>query len=500
MSKQKEITSYLVFVVCSILLGTFQFGYHNGELNTPQQVISKCKDKHEIAPLSAEGTLPICIPMLDSQYALVVSMLTGGGLIGALMAAYFNDHFGRRRTLFSTNVVLCVGSLLLTLASSPAGMMIGRFITGIGIGLVTVIVPTYISECVPESNRGFFGTLAQLATVVGILVAQVIGLSWSTLAKWRLILGMGIVLSVFQMCLLPFCVDSPRYLASLPGGFNRAKEALLRLRGSSILEVEEEINEWRRNWANDSIATNDIETSDDHTFEMVMVEPVEARTTVSMLKFLTSPSFRKPLFLVFLLQFTQQASGINAVIFFSTSIMSSIFPDSSDMITVYISIVNLIMTVLSAYLMDRLGRRFLFLISSVSMAFMAFTLGFSIENGHNTLSVCAIIGYVAAFAIGLGPIPFLMMPELVATPSVSSAAATGLSINMISNFLVSAGFLSVRNVLGEGKVFYLFGLLLVLLSVVSYIALPETKNRNTDEIIRSGYALHPQPYQSLSKS
>jgi sugar porter (SP) family MFS transporter len=369
---------------------------------------------------------------------------------------------------------------------------------GIGIGIVTVVVPTYISECVPESNRGFFGTLVQLATVIGILVAQVIGLSWSTLAKWRLILGMGIVLSVFQMCFLPFCVDSPRYLASLPGGFNRAKEALLRLRGSSIVQVEEEINEWRRDWANDS--AHDIETSQDDTFEMVMVEPVEAHTTVSILTFLKSPAFRKPLFLVFLLQFTQQASGINAVIFFSTSIMSSIFPDSSDMITVYISIVNLIMTVLSAYLMDKVGRRTLFLISSCSMAFMAFTLGYSIENSHNTLSACSIIGYVAAFAIGLGPIPFLMVPELVATPGVSSAAAAGLSINMISNFLVSAGFLSVRNVLGEGKVFYLFGLLLLVLSIVSYFSLPETKNRNTDEIIRSKYALHATQYQSLRKN
>ncbi|KAI8067271.1 general substrate transporter [Thamnidium elegans] len=472
------ITSYLIFVVISILLGAFQYGYHNGELNTPQAVISKCTN-----PTLTLNGLPPCIPMPDSQYSLVVSAVTAGGLIGALSASYFNDHFGRRLTLFGTNGLLGLGSLVTTLAASPQTMMMGRFLSGLGCGVVTVVVPAYLSECVPKSSRGFFGALNQVAIVVGIMVAQIVSLSWSTIELWRYILAVGVVLAVTQSCLLPFCVDSPRYLASLPGGFNRAKESLLRLRGTSVNEVENEVTKWRREWSNNSHG------ADEHA--------VVRQTNVNIWNFLRLQQYRKPLFIVTLLQLAQQLSGINAVIFFSTSIMSSVFPESSGLITVFISIVNLIMTILSATLMDKVGRRLLFLWSSSLMTLTGLLLGWSIEGGHDRTSAVAIIGFVAAFAIGLGPIPFLMIPELVETQAVSSACSIGLSVNMISNFAVSTGFLMLRNVIGNGQVFYLFGSSLLLLTIIAFFILPETKGRSSEDVIRSGYSIYPCSYEAI---
>lgn len=493
----KGLTTYLIFVVVSILLGAFQYGYHNGELNTPQAVISKCTN----APTLLAYGLPVCIPMPDSQYALVVSILTAGGLVGALSASYFNDRYGRRMTLFGTNVLLGFGSLIATLAATPQTMMVGRFLSGLGSGVVTVVVPAYLAECVPKSYRGFFGALNQLAIVIGIMVAQIISLSWSTLTRWRYILAVGVVVAFVQSCLLPLCVDSPRYLASLPGGFNRAKQSLLRLRGTSIEAVENEINEWRRDWANNS---HNVEEAMEEEEEELMVGSASlANTTtnnthVNIYKFLTNSYYRKPLCIVVLLQLSQQLSGINAVIFYSTSIMSSVFPDSSSVITVYISIVNLIMTLVSASLMDKVGRRSLYLWSASLMAFMAALLGWSIEGGYHKTSAFAIIGFVAAFAIGLGPIPFLMIPELVETHAVSSACSVGLSFNMISNFAVSAGFLELRNILGQGQVFYLFTLCLLILLLIALVILPETKGRSAENVIRSGYSIYPCSYETLS--
>ncbi|KAI8994976.1 general substrate transporter [Pilobolus umbonatus] len=496
----KDTTPYLLFVVTVILLGPFQYGYHNGELNTPQNVISKCETVH-----SELGGLPVCIPMSDSQYALVVSVLTAGGLIGALSGSHFNDTHGRRLTLFGCNGLLGLGSLITAVASSANIMMVGRFIAGLGCGAVTVIVPVYISECVPKSNRGFFGALNQLSIVIGIMAAQIIGLHWSTLTQWRYIIGLGLFLSIIQLCLLPFCEDSPRYLASLPGGFNRAKKSLLRLRGTSVEVVEDEINEWRKEWANHAQSQNnnseDEETNagrehGDNT--ALIVEPVETHNKhVSIARFLREPVYRRPLCLILLLQIAQQLSGINAVIFFSTSIMSSVFPESSGKITVYISIVNLIMTVLSAGLMDKLGRRTLFLTSTVLMAWMAVMLGWSIENEYNKVSALSIVGFVAAFAIGLGPIPFLMIPELVDTPAVSSACSVGLSVNMIVNFLITVAFLELRNLIGNGSVFYLFAVSLTTLTVIALSILPETKGRSAEEVIRSGYSIHKSSYEPI---
>lgn len=443
--------------------------------------------------------------MPDSQYALVVSVLTAGGLIGALGSPYFNDRYGRRLTLFGTNGLLGIGSLITTLASTPTTMMVGRFLSGLGCGVVTVIVPAYISECVPKSHRGFFGALTQLAIVIGIMAAQVISLVWSTLTRWRFILAIGVVVAIFESCLLPFCVDSPRYLASLAGGFNRAKISLLRLRGGSIDKVEDEINEWRRDWANTANEQLAATEEEEEALGVRGRTPLVAATAatpnatkhVNIWKFVTSSSYRRPLFIVLLLQLAQQLSGINAVIFYSTSIMSTVFPESSSIITVYISVVNLLVTAISAYLMDKVGRRSLFLVSASAMAFMAILLGWSIEHGFDKSSAVAIIGFVASFAIGLGPIPFLMIPELVETQAVSSACSVGLASNMITNFAVSAGFLELRNIMGQGQVFYLFASCLIVLVAVGVMILPETKGRSAEDVIRSGYSIYPCNYEYI---
>ncbi|KAI8981962.1 general substrate transporter [Mycotypha africana] len=436
--------------------------------------------------------------MSDSQYGLVVSILTLGGLVGALSAPHFNDKYGRRLTLLGTNAFLGGGSLLATLASVPTHMMIGRLLSGIGVGMVTVVVPAYISECVPEARRGFFGALTQLFIVIGIMVAQVLGLVWSNLERWRYILFIGVLLAVVQsVFFLPFCVESPKYLASLPGGLNRAKKSLLRLRGTSLEEVEDEINDWRRDWAAHHADRHQQLEEEEEVATAAFHNVHPPSSHVNVWEFLRSSYFRRPLLIVLLLQLSQQLSGINAVIFYSTSIMSTVFPHASGLITVSISIVNLIVTAISAVLMDRVGRRSLFLLSASSMALMGILLGWSIEYGYSMLSAAAILGFVAAFAIGLGPIPFLMIPEVVETRAVSSACSVGLASNMISNFAVSAAFLELRNWMGQGQVFYIFGAALAGLIAVAIMILPETKGRTAEDVIRSGYSIYPCHYEQL---
>ncbi|KAI7906347.1 general substrate transporter [Cokeromyces recurvatus] len=462
-------TFYLLFVVFSILMSAFQYGYHNGELNTPQSVITKCTDSSTTIQTHWSSFLPACIPMTDARYAIVVSSLTAGGLFGALAAPHFNDRYGRRLTLFYTNLLLALGSILTSCATSPSIMTLGRFLSGIGSGVVTVVVPAYIAECVPQSSRGLFGAMNQLAIVIGIMMAQVVGLFWSNLKQWRWILAIGFILAVIQAMLLPFCVESPKYLASLPGGLNQAKKSLLRLRQSSIDEIEEEIQVWKRGESDEIFSTSS--------------------THITVWQFVTLPHYQRPLMIILLLQLAQQLSGINAVIFYSTSVMSTVFPESSGRITVYISVVNLIMTTLSAFLMDRVGRRTLFLMSSGLMALMALLLGWSMMNSPQMsfISALAILGFVAAFAIGLGPIPFLMIPELVEAKAVSSACSVGLAVNMVSNFIISAGFPSLRLVMGQGQVFYLFAGFLTLFVIIAFRILPETKGRSAEDVIRSGY-------------
>jgi SP family facilitated glucose transporter-like MFS transporter 1 len=126
------------------------------------------------------------------------------------------------------------------------------------------------------------------------------------------------------------------------------------------------------------------------------------------------------------------------------------------------------------------------------MAGVTVVLAWSMDsNMWPTLSAVAIVGFVAAFAVGLGPIPFLMIPEIVDTQAVSTAGSIALSTNWIGNFAVSAGFLVVRNALGGGgKVFYVFAVILAIVWYIAYRILPETKGRSVEEVVRSHWTVY----------
>ncbi|KAF9082354.1 Solute carrier 2, facilitated glucose transporter member 2, partial [Mortierella sp. GBA35] len=261
----------------------------------------------------------------------------------------------------------------------------------------------------------------QLGIVVGILFSQVLGLYYSTETEWRTILMAGAGLAVAQVVLLPFCQESPRFLALQPGGAAKAKRSLQILRGRQDL--------------------------------------------------------------------SQQLSGINGVIFYSTAIMSQILPSSGAMITVYISIVNVIMTVIAAYLMDKAGRRTLLMTSAVAMGVSSFLLAWSLNYEIPMLSAFSIIAFVATFAIGLGPIPFLIIPEVVDTAAVASASAYALSVNWTTNFIVSVMFLKLQEWWG-GNVFYLFCVILGLLTFAINRIIPETRGKTVEEVAKSWQPPH----------
>ncbi|CAO3595333.1 unnamed protein product [Absidia cylindrospora] len=324
------------------------------------------------------------------------------------------------------------------------------------------------------------------------MVSQIAGMVLE--AKWRWILLFGAGLAICQLILLPLCVDSPRYLMNASTSSHQqrdeqAKQALLRLRGPPVEDVVDEIEEWHRDAAATATTTTTTTTTSTTSPSSPLMPDENDNNIVTLRRFLTFPQYRHPLLLILLVQLSQQFSGINAVIFYSTSIMSTVFPESSDRITVFIAIVNLAMTVVSAYLMDRSGRRTLFLVSSSAMACSSLLLGWSIQYGYDGTSAFAIVSFVAAFAIGLGPIPFLIIPELVVSSAAASAGSVGLASNMLMNFTVSAGFMALRDIIGQGQVFYVFALILLVCTLLGFFYLPETKNKSADQVVRSGWAV-----------
>ena len=168
---------------------------------------------------------------------------------------------------------------------------------------------------------------------------------------------------------------------------------------------------------------------------------------------------------------------------YSVAILSTLLPTRSALITVLISAVNLIVTVLASPLPDRIGRKPCLLISVAGMGTNALLMAISLYFSLSILSALAALLFVVSFAVGLGPVPFILSTELVSQEAVGAAQAWALAANWIATFLVAQFFPILSSVLDRGRVFYIFTALSVVSFAFVYFRVPESKGKkDADEV------------------
>ena len=177
----------------------------------------------------------------------------------------------------------------------------------------------------------------------------------------------------------------------------------------------------------------------------------------------------------------QQLCGINAVIMYSVSFLSDILPTTAGLITVAVGGLNLVVTIACAPLADRLGRKTCLLLSITGMGINSLLLACAIVFGVKILSAIATLLIVASFAVGLGPIPFILANELVGPEAVGATQSWALAANWTATFLVAQFFPILNVVMGNGRVFFLFaGMAALFFAFVAYWV-PETNGKSADE-------------------
>lgn len=181
--------------------------------------------------------------MAPVEFATVSSSFTVGGLVGALASGPFCSHRGRLLAMRLTALLYVVGSAIETLAGGVAVMSFGRFVSGIGAGASTVIVPLYISEIAPPKERGFFGAFTQISINIGIVGTQTLGYFFSHDSAWRWVLGVGVIVAAAQGLGLLMVPESPAWLAAQKGEVARARRTLQRIRGKNV-DIAEEVRAW----------------------------------------------------------------------------------------------------------------------------------------------------------------------------------------------------------------------------------------------------------------
>ncbi|EPS27101.1 hypothetical protein PDE_02042 [Penicillium oxalicum 114-2] len=468
---QWRITPYLIYCVLIATLGPLQFGYHLAELNAPQAVIT-CDKKRIHSTFVGASRLPQCIPMGPSQFGLVSSIYTLGGLVGALLAGPVATKYGRRTALFATTLFFILGPIGETLAPAVPVLALGRFLSGVGSGAAIVVGPIYVSEIAPPESKGLFGAFTQIMTNVGILLTQTLGYFWSHDSLWRWILALAGLIGTLQFLGLWLVSETPTWLAEHRSA-SQARRVLQRIRGQNA-DVEAETHSWRVSSA-----------PEEESLLASSVTPAHAqKEAVTILQALRDPFYRPAIIAVMGVMIAQQLTGINSIIMYSVSLLQSILPTTAALLSVLISAINLVMTLACSPLPDRIGRKTCLLISITGMGSSSILLALGISLSQQIVSAIAALLFVASFAVGLGPVPFILASELVGPEAVGAAQSCALAANWTATFVVAQFFPILNDALGgRGKVYWVFAAMAALLGLFIYRWVPETRGKaNADEV------------------
>lgn len=443
--KAKSSGTVLPFVGVACL-GAILFGYHLGVVNGALEYLSRDLG-------IAENTV---------LQGWVVSTLLAGATVGSFTGGTLADKFGRTRTFQLDAIPLAIGAFLSATAQNVQTMLIGRLLAGIGIGISSAVVPLYISEISPTEIRGALGSVNQLFICIGILAALVAGLPLAgNPVWWRTMFGIAIVPSILLALGMAVSPESPRWLVQ-QGKFSQAEAAIKTLYGKDrVVEVMHELKAGGEGSMEQDAGWFDL----------------------------FSKRYRKVVSVGAALFLFQQLAGINAVVYYSTSVFRSAGIASDVAASALVGASNVFGTCIASSLMDRQGRKSLLMTSFTGMAASMLLLSLSftwkvLAPYSGTLAVLGTVLYVLSFSLGAGPVPALLLPEIFASRIRAKAVALSLGMHWISNFVIGLYFLSVVTKFGISTVY--LGFASVCLLALLYIAanVVETKGRSLEDIER----------------
>ncbi|CAI8601154.1 unnamed protein product [Vicia faba] len=424
-------------------LSSFLYGYHVGVVNETLESISI--DLGFTGNTLAEG--------------LVVSICLGGAFIGSLFSGWIADGVGRRRSFQLCALPMIIGAIMSATAKSLWGMLLGRLFVGTGMGLGPPVAALYVAEVSPPAVRGTFGGLTQIATCLGLMAALFIGIPAKEIVGWwRICFWVSVIPAAILTIFMEICAESPYWLFKRGRTIEAEAEFEKLLGGLHVKPAMGELSKSDRGDESGGVKLSEL------------LFGCHARVM-----FIGSALFA-----------LQQLSGINAVFYFSSAVFES-FGVPSKMGNTCVGICNLFGSVVSMILMDKLGRKVLLLGSFLGMAV---TMGLQVIAassyasgfGAMYLSVGGMLLYVLSFALGAGPVPCLLMSEILPGKIRAKAMAICLAVHWVINFFVGLFFLRLLEQMGAQLLYSIFGsfCLLAVAFVKKYVL--ETKGKSLQEI------------------
>ncbi|KAG0303035.1 hypothetical protein BGZ98_007040 [Dissophora globulifera] len=501
---------YNALVAC---LTSLSIGYVIGSPNVPEASIRGTDGRCGPHPYTIQNGFPNCFEFSDLIWGLAVGSFCLGACFGGLVGGAIQNKVGRIKTMMLSDLIFIIGAITLGLTYHQAQFVVGRIIVGIACGLGGVVAPTYLNEIATAQARGVLGTFHQLFLVVGLLISNLIGLIWSNPPGWRVVMAVNAVPALLQGLILFTLVESPKYLVSRHQ-LRAAQRSLQLLRGAeSESDVYAELKDMALLLLNErlddeKVAEEDLESPmepsvipvqrDDSLATMrsnsTAVQPsVELHRTSPKSTPSTQDSYgilelfrsecRGIAIVGIVIHFLQQASGINGLVYYSTSFLANVFGSgSSQNITIGVSCCNLLATAFSVFLIDRFNRKTLMVASFIGISISSVLLVAGGYSDTGILVVVAVFLYIISFAVGLGPIPWLLLSEMLPTYALSPASSIATGVNWGSNFIIGLVFPSMTKGMGSAT-FIFFGSVSAFGAFYVWRFVPETRGLSVDQVM-----------------
>ncbi|XP_068221448.1 solute carrier family 2, facilitated glucose transporter member 5-like [Palaemon carinicauda] len=462
--EKQPVSIWVIIPVVATVLGSgIPAGYCLGVINTPQEIIRTWVKATVLA--HSEHLLTQTEELY--VWAVIVSTYVIGAVMGCPLGGFLAHKGGRRMGLFINHLLFLVAAALCTtckLADSIYMLIFGRFISGVCAGLSCSLMPMYLSEVAPEALRGVMAVLLPSAMCLGLLLSQILGLEFilGTRECWPYLLGGFGVPVTIALLLQPLLPISPAYCYIVLEDEGRGKKALHQLRGGPSKSVEAE----------------------EMALHALMIKNKFCEHGLSLMGMIKNEKYRLPMVIVMIFNMGQQFSGINAVFYYSTLIFRSagLTNKESQGASIGAAAVNWIVSIIAITLIRYTRRRALLLNSAalcvvaqgILMASLALIPSVSAAS---YISIIAMLSFVFAYNLGIGPVPFMIATELFSVGPRSIGISIGSTSNWISNLIVGLTFPLVQDLIGEYS-FICFMVSSTLLWIFTYKYLPETLGKD----------------------
>ena len=438
-SSQINIFIYITAFVAA--LAGLLFGYDTGVISG---AILFLKDQFHFTAGIEEG---------------VVSAVLVGAVIGAAVSGSLADRFGRRRVIIATAMLFAGGAIGAAMSNTVSMIIVFRILIGMAIGVASYTAPLYISEISPPNARGALVSLNQLMITCGIVVSYLVDYVLAGSNSWRWMFAIGALPAVILLIGMMALYESPRWLVSQER-MKEAKEVLSRMG-----------------------------QTENATKELAKIQKSLSKKEASW-KETFAPWIRPALFVGIGLAFFQQATGINTIIYYAPTIFEFAGFEShkvSILATVGVGIVNVIMTLVAIWLIDRIGRKPLLYVGLTGMIISLGFLGFAfslpqLSEALKVIAVLSVMFYIASFAISLGPIFWLIISEIYPLKIRGRAMSIATMGNWGFNLLIASTFLTLINKLGKAGAFWFYAVVSIGGIIFCFLFVPETKGQTLEDI------------------